>query len=104
MSRFRLSPEAQSDLDDIRRYLARHGGPALARHVLGEIRRALRVIAESPGIGHSREDLTDEPVKFWPVFSYLIVYEPSTRPIGIARVIHGAQDVETVFREKPPHM
>ncbi|WP_256448903.1 MULTISPECIES: hypothetical protein [Methylosinus] len=43
-------------------------------------------------------------VKFWPVFSYLIVYEPSMRPIGIVRIIHGAQDVETMFSEKPPQM
>lgn len=104
MSRFRLSPEAQIDLADIRRYLTRNGGAAVARHVLGEIRRALRVIAERPGIGHSREDLTDEPVKFWPVFSYLIVYEPSMRPIGVVRIIHGSQDVETKFRESPPRM
>lgn len=104
MSRFRLSPEAQSDLEAIRRYLTRKGGPTLARHVLGEIRRALRVVAESPGIGHRREDLTDEKVKFWPVFSCLIVYEPSMRPIGIVRVIHGAQDAETMFSEKPPQM
>lgn len=104
MSRFRLSPEAQSDLEAMRRYLTRKGGPMLARHVLGEIRHALRFIAENPGAGHKREDLTDEMVKFWPVFSYLIVYEPSMRPIGIVRIIHGAQDVETMFSEKPPQM
>lgn len=103
MNRFRLSPEAQIDLDDIRRYLTRRSGTALARHVLREIRQALRVIADAPGIGHSREDLTDEPVKFWPVFSYLIVYNSSTRPIGVARIIHGSQDVEAIFREHPPH-
>ncbi len=88
----------------MRRYLTRKGGPMLARHVLGEIRHALRFIAENPEAGHKREDLTDEKVKFWPVFSYLIVYEPSMRPIGIVRVIHGAQDVETMFSEKPPQM
>jgi len=104
VSRFRLSPEAEKDLDDIRLYLMRNGGAGAARHVLSEIRRALRVIAENPGIGHRREDLTDEPVKFWPVFSYLIVYEPTMRPIGIVRVLHGAQDVEGKFRETPPRM
>lgn len=104
MSRFRLSPEARTDLDDIRRYLTRNGGVASARYVLAEIRRALRVIAESPDIGHSREDLTEEPVKFWPVFSYLLVYDPSTRPIGVARVIHGARDAEAAFRDRPPRM
>jgi toxin ParE1/3/4 len=104
VSGFRLSPEAQTDLDDIGRYLPRNSGAASARYVLGEIRKALRILAENPGIGHSLKDLTDEPVKFWAVFSYLIVYDPSMRPIGVARVIHGYMDAEAAFREKPPRM
>jgi len=104
VTRFRLSPEAQSDLDDIRRYLTRTGGPHLARYVLGDIRLALRMIAENPGVGHFRTDLTDEPVKFWPVFSYLIVYVPSSSPIAVARIVHGAQDLLSKFREDPPRM
>ncbi len=28
------------------------------------------MLAENPGIGHTREDLTDRPVRFWKVFSY----------------------------------
>jgi hypothetical protein len=31
--------------------------------------------------GHYREDLTDPPLKFWTVFSYLIVYDPAKRPV-----------------------
>lgn len=49
-----------------------------------------------------RPDLTGEPVKFWAVFSYLIVYNPATQPIGIARVVHGSRDIESLFRKKPP--
>ncbi len=102
MKRYRLSPEAQSDIDDIRRYSVKEGGVAVARYVLGEIRQALRFLAETPGAGHMREDLTDEPVKFWSVFSDLIVYDPATQPLGIARVLHGSQDLETMFRDQPP--
>jgi len=32
-------------------------------------------------------------VKFWPVFSYLIVYDPAMRPLGVARILHGYQDL-----------
>jgi hypothetical protein len=38
------------------------------------------------------QDLTDQPVKFWQVFSYSIVCGPLTRPIGIARVLHSSRD------------
>lgn len=102
MTRYRLSPEAEGDLEHIRRYLTREGGPAAARHVLREIRGALRLISEAPQIGHRREDLTDAPVKFWPVFSYLIVYDPVSRPLGVARILHGAQDLESIFSVRPP--
>jgi toxin ParE1/3/4 len=40
-------------------------------------------------------------VKFWSVFSYLIVYDPAMRPIGIVRVVHASQDLEAMFRERP---
>lgn len=104
MSRARLSLDAEFDLDEIRIHLMKEGGTSLVRHVNVEIRKGIRFVADNPGAGHSREDLTDEPVKFWSVFSYLIVYDPTTKPIGIARVLHGAQDIETIFRQTPPRM
>jgi toxin ParE1/3/4 len=102
VKRYRLSDEAQNDLDDIRRYLTDEGAATLARHVLREIRSAMGFLAETPGAGHAREDLTDELVKFWSVFSYMIVYDPATRPIGVARVLHGSMDLEMLFRKNPP--
>jgi antitoxin ParD1/3/4/toxin ParE1/3/4 len=50
-------------------------------------------------VGHVREDLTDEPVKFWPVNSYLIVYDPTARPVEIARVIHGHREVSAILSQ-----
>jgi antitoxin ParD1/3/4/toxin ParE1/3/4 len=44
-----------------------------------------------------RSDLTPLPVKFWPVFSYLIVYDPAARPLAIVRVLHGRQDVAAIL-------
>jgi antitoxin ParD1/3/4/toxin ParE1/3/4 len=55
-------------------------------------------LAACPGIGHLRNDLTDEPVRFWCIYSYLIVYRPETKPIEVIRVIHGAQDVAARLR------
>jgi antitoxin ParD1/3/4/toxin ParE1/3/4 len=36
-------------------------------------------------------------VKFWPVYSYLIVYSPDTRPLEIVRVLHGARDIAPIL-------
>lgn len=102
MRPYRLSPEAQADLVEIKLHLVRVGGARLARRVLGGIRQKLQLLADNPGLGHSRQDLTDENVKFLAVFAYLIVYDPLIHPIGIARILHGSRDLETTFRSRPP--
>lgn len=94
MKRFVLSRPAERDLDQIKSFLIEKAGPRLTRTVLKEIRSALELLGNEPGLGHVREDLTSRPVKFWPVYSYLVVYDPETRPIQIIRVLHGMRDVE----------
>jgi toxin ParE1/3/4 len=76
-----LSPEAQQDLLlEIRAYYSTYSDARVARYVMGEITRAFRFLATTPGAGHTRADLTPEPVKFWSVFSYLIAYDPARQP------------------------
>src|SRR5262249_50671593 len=58
----------------------RKGGPTIARRVMKDVRKALAFLGSQPGAGHLREDLTNRPVKFWPVYSYLIVYDPKSKP------------------------
>lgn len=57
----------------------------------------LERITRMPGIGHRREDLTEEELRFWPVFDYLIVYRPGSSPLEIVRVLHGRRDVSVVL-------
>lgn len=92
MNRFRLSPEAAQDITAIWKYIAQDNIGA-ARRVRLELLAVCRRLAQSPGIGHRREDLTDKPVRFFPVYSYLIIYNPATEPLEIVRVLHGAQDI-----------
>ena len=55
------------------------------------------LLGNEPGAGHVREDLTSRPVKFWPVYSYLIVYDPEAKPVQVIRVLHGMRDVEEIL-------
>jgi antitoxin ParD1/3/4/toxin ParE1/3/4 len=57
----------------------------------------MRKLAERPGMGHLREDLADEPVRFWPVYSYLVIYRADARPLQIVRVLHASRDVRTLL-------
>ena len=62
-----------------------------------DIRGAMDLLSKEPGAGHVREDLTSLPAKFWPIYSYLIVYNPETKPVQILRVLHGMRDVEGIL-------
>jgi plasmid stabilization system protein ParE len=46
-------------------------------------------LAGSTGAGHQRKDLTNEDVKFFPVYSYLIVYRTETKPPQVVSILHG---------------
>ena len=95
--RYTLSPEAEIDLDTIKAYLVEHAGVRIAQYVVREIKEAMRFLAGMPEAGHTREDLTSEAVKFWPVYSYLIIYDPRPRPVEIVRVLDGRRDVATIL-------
>ena len=98
MKRYLLSPEAIEDLQTIKNFLQEDAGMRVARYVLKEIQGGMRVLASSPEAGHKREDLTDHPVRFWPVFSYLIVYRPEKQPLEVVRVLHGRRDVQALLK------
>jgi toxin ParE1/3/4 len=65
MKKFQLSPEAASDIREIWSYVAADSVPA-ARKVRLALLDACQLLAENPKIGHTREDLTDQGVLFWP--------------------------------------
>jgi toxin ParE1/3/4 len=96
MKRYIVSPLADRDLDTIERYLVAEAGPRVARKVMRELPSGIRLVARNPGLGHVREDLIGEPLKFWPVYSYLIVYDPGAKPVEIVRVLHGKRNIEQI--------
>lgn len=100
MSRFVLTKAARADLDEIFDHIARDN-PDAAGRVLGKLRQAMQLLARSPEIGHYRRDLASEPVRFWSVYSYLVIYRPEARPIQIVRVLHGSRDVRAILEESP---
>ena len=74
--RYVLAPEAARDLVEIWRYIKRESSIEMADKVESVIRDKIVRLAGNSGVGHWRKDLTDEPVKFFPAYSYLIVYRP----------------------------
>ena len=56
-----------------------------------------RLLAENPEVGHYREDLTSQAVRFFPVYSYMVVYISGSSPVEIARILGTSQDVESIL-------
>ena len=95
--RFVLSSFAKQDLQEIKEYYVREGGKHVAERILGEIRAGIRELADSPGLGHKRQDLTDDDVVFFAVRSYLIVYRKRGATIEVVAVLQGARDVPSIL-------
>jgi plasmid stabilization system protein ParE len=98
--RYILAPEAAHDLVEIWRYLKKNAGVEIAEQVEFAIRDQIVFLARMPGAGHWRKDLTDEPVKFFSLYSYLIVYRPETKPLHVVAILHGYRDVERILAER----
>lgn len=99
MGRFVLTAAARADISEIADYI-REDSPDAARRVVSALQEAMGKLARSPGMGHLREDLTRRPFRFWPVYSYLIVYRSETKPLQILRILHSARDVKSILTEE----
>src|SRR5690242_8821323 len=92
MRRYLLALVAEQDLDEIVSYIAQDS-PKAALQMLDHFFEAMDILSENPQMGHTRTDLTDKPVRFWPVKSrYLIVYK-DVDLIEIVRVLSTYRDI-----------
>jgi len=103
MSRYVLSPDALQDLQDIWDFVAFDNANA-ADHLEDEFFNAFEKLARRPRMGHTRPDITERDVRFWPTGSYLIVYREHPEALQVLAVLHGSRDVPEVMRKReyPP--
>ncbi len=91
-----LSPSGRNDLDDIWLFIAKNN-PSVADRVEGELIAAMRMLGDYPLSGHLREDLTSQKVRFWSVYSFMIIYDPQASPVHILRVISSYRDIASLL-------
>ena len=97
MSGYFLVPQARVDLREILSYIADDSVDASYK-VLDRFLEIFDLLGENPDMGHFRDDLTTHPVRFFPVYSYLVVYLAGSNPVEIVRVLGGAQDIESILK------
>jgi plasmid stabilization system protein ParE len=99
MRKYLLSVGAEFDLDEIWEYIANDNIDAADRWI-GKLFDAFESLSRSPGLRHTRKDLTDYPVLFWPVGAYLILYRTQNKQIEIVAVTQGARDIPSFLRQR----
>lgn len=93
MSLYRLTEIARDDLWEIRDRINADNGATVATRIITELDDTLCLLTRSPGMGRARLEFTDEPVLFFPFYSWLIIYDPAMNPLAILRLVSSRRDL-----------
>ena len=98
MSEFRLSPEAEAELDGIWIHMARDSGSVdLATRVVEGINERFWLLARYPYIGRRRGDL-GPGVRSFAAGDYVILHRiVEDDVVLILHVVHGSRDIAALF-------
>ena len=98
MKRYRVSRDAESDLDDIFTYWAERASLEIADKLVDAIAERFWIIGEYPNFGKECGEI--EPgVRCFPAGQYLIYYRKLRRGVEIAHLFHGARDQRRAWKE-----
>ena len=100
MDPFQLTEDAIVDIDAVWLYLLEREGLETADRIVTEVFKSFYRLADTPGMGHRRTDLTAQRVLFYKVFSYLVIYVPGSKPLQILGVLHGKRDVAEILKAR----
>ncbi|PMB41272.1 plasmid stabilization protein [Fischerella thermalis CCMEE 5205] len=95
MNCYRLSQQAEQDLEDIWIYLAQQDELAADKQIAQLLDR-LPMLAQFPDMGRKRDDLL-QGLRSFPVKPYIVFYTKITDGIEIVRVLHQSRDIENYF-------
>lgn len=72
----------------------------MANRIESEFYCLFASLGRMPGQGHTRKDLTKRPVLFFPLYSFLVAYQPDVNPIRIIAVLRGKRNVKHILKER----
>ena len=102
MGHARFRPLAVQDLRQTSAWLNEQAGPNVTARFLDAVRASVELLASMPSMGspcgYSRPELKE--LRRWPVKDFdrwLIFYLPYEDGIDVARVLHGARNLDEIF-------
>ncbi len=98
MTLYILSGPAELDLVEILLYLERQS-PAAALRVETLLIEEMDALATLPVRYRSRPPLVPAPYRVHVAGSYLLIYNPDTKPLSVLRILHGKRDLDAILRD-----
>jgi toxin ParE1/3/4 len=98
MNRFRISPCARDDLDQAWDYIA-VDNPMAATKWLAELSKKFALLSRNPLLCEECRQLGGD-LRRLSAGSYVVFYRVQSSGIEIVRVIHGARDIDFLFRDE----
>ncbi len=96
MTRYRVSRDAELDLDEIFHYWAHRVGVEVADRLIDSITDRFWLLGEHPDAGKPFDELA-AGVKCVPAGKYLIYYRRTRRGTEILHIFHGARDQQRAW-------
>jgi toxin ParE1/3/4 len=84
---FRLTPDAQADLFEIRHYTVDHWGGIQSKKYLSDLRQTIKLLAETPKIGKQHPNIGPDIFSF-PNVSHLIYYTLDEQQLIVFAILH----------------
>lgn len=94
---YRLSRTAEDELEEILFYVAEQSGVDRALRVHDRFLETFEQLADVPGSGSRRTEITGDRVRWWRVFDWIVLYDWESSPLTILRVVHGARDLDRLL-------
>jgi toxin ParE1/3/4 len=96
--RYRVSENAERDLDEIFTYWAERTSLEIADRIIDKITERFWLLGEHPDAGKASEGIA-AGVKCFPAGKYPIYYRATRRGTDILHVFHGARDQRKTFKK-----
>jgi toxin ParE1/3/4 len=98
MSRYTIAPQARRDLQSIWDYIGVvNDNPTAANKHFQSLCDRFALLATQPLLGQLRDDLRPG-LRTFAAGNYVILYYPMKDGIEVVGVLHGARDIDSMFR------
>lgn len=94
-----LSPEAETELDEIWLYIARSSGSVeIAGRMIDSISQRFWLLAQHPHLGRRRDDDLAHGLRSLVAEEYVILYRlEEHRRVSILHIFHGSRDIASFY-------